>query len=90
MPTTNPMFCKRCYADLKQSGDVGALGCFFCVRCKRRFDPMDLRTYLSRPFPSRRKIIIHSIITLILATIVSIVVAGWLSVAQMKYFHSTH
>ena len=81
------MFCRRCYADLQQAADRG---CLHCLRCKRRFDPRQPRSYLRRPFPSRRKIIVHSLITLILATIVSFCVAVFLSVAQIKYIHSGH
>lgn len=81
------MFCKRCYADLQQAADHG---CLHCLRCKRRFDPKESRSYLSRPFPSRRKIIMHSIINFILATIVSAIVVVFLTVAQLKYMHSNH
>ena len=78
------MFCRRCYADLQQAFDSR------CVRCDRPFNPNEPSSYLPRPFPSRRRMIVHVVATLILATIVSVVVAGFVSVAQIKYFHSGH
>ena len=76
------MFCKRCYADLNQAAECR------CLRCRRPFNPNEPTSYLLRPFPSRRKIIIHSLIIFILATIVSAVVAGLLSMAQNNYMNS--
>lgn len=78
------MFCRRCYADLQQAFDSR------CMRCDRSFDPNDPSSYLSRPFPSRRRIIVHTVTTLILATIVSFVVAIFLSFSQMKFMHTNH
>jgi hypothetical protein len=34
--------------------------------------------------------IAHTLITLVLSTIVSLVVAGFLAIAQMKFIHSGH
>jgi hypothetical protein len=78
------MFCRRCYADLNQSAEAR------CLRCGRPFNPDQPSTYLTRPFPPRWRIIFHTLLTLILATIVSAVVAGFLAVAQLKHLHSGH
>ena len=84
MPPNEAMYCKRCYADLNQATE------FRCARCGRRFNPSEKRTYLPRPFPSRRRIIAHTILTLILSTIVSFAIAVFLGAAQLKYIHSGH
>jgi hypothetical protein len=78
------MFCRRCYADLHQAFDSR------CMRCDRSFDPNNPSSYLPRPFPSRRRIIVHTVTMLILATIVSAIVAAFISMAQMKFIHSNH
>lgn len=85
MDTNRPRFCKRCYANLDQATDDSR-----CLRCGRKFDAGNPSTYLERPFPSRTKIIVHTLINLALATIVSFVVAGVLAMAQIKYIHSGH
>lgn len=84
MANDRPMFCKRCYANLNQATDS------HCLRCGRKFDADRPSTYLERPFPSRTKMIVHTLITLLLATIVSVVVADMLALAQLKYIHSGH
>jgi hypothetical protein len=78
------MFCKRCYANLDQATDGR------CLRCRRPFDPNQPTSYLPRPFPSRRRMIIHTIVTLILATIVSAAVAGFVAVFQSAHMHDGH
>ncbi len=82
MPPTDPMYCKHCYANLDQAVDSR------CARCNRPFDPSRPGSYLTRPFPSRRRMVIHTLITLILATVVSAVVAGFLAIAQTKFIPS--
>lgn len=84
MTADQPMFCRRCYANLNQATHCR------CLRCGRKFDPDNPSSFLARPFPSRTKIIVHTLITLVLATIVSCVVAGVLAMAQIKYIHSGH
>jgi hypothetical protein len=54
------------------------------------FDVNDPFSYLQRPFPSRRKMVVHTLTTLVLATLVSVVVAWFLALAQIKYIHSGH
>jgi predicted amidophosphoribosyltransferase len=84
MPPTNPSFCKRCYANLDQATESR------CARCRRAFNPHDPRTTLARPFPPPRRVLLHTVFTLIAATIVSAVIAVMLSVAQLKYLNSGH
>ena len=84
MGTDPGMFCKRCYANLDQALDSR------CLRCGREFSAHDAGTYLTRPFPSRGKLILHTALMLLLSTIVSVVVAGCLGLAQLKYIHSGH
>ena len=78
------MFCRKCYANLDQARD------FRCARCRRQFNPANPNTYLRRALPSRRKIIVHTILNLILTSIVSVVIAALLAAAQIKYIHSGH
>jgi hypothetical protein len=78
------MFCKRCYANLDQAMDSQ------CIRCGRNFDVGDPSSYLERPFPTRTRMFIHTMFMLILATVVSTAVAGFLALAQIKYIHSGH
>jgi predicted amidophosphoribosyltransferase len=78
------MFCKRCYANLDQA--IG--NC--CCRCRKPFDPADQASFLTRPFPSRRRIIVHTTIVLVLASVVSFVVATFTAIAQFKYVNSGH
>jgi hypothetical protein len=84
MADSRGMYCKRCYANLDQAIE------YRCRRCGRGFRADDRNTYLSRPFPSRRKMIVHTLITLVLSTIVSFAVAAVLALAQLKYIHSGH
>jgi hypothetical protein len=77
-------FCTRCYADLRQAIDSR------CARCGTAFDPGKPSTYLPRPFPPRRRVIAHAVLTVVLATVVSFVVALVLGSAQMKYMNSGH
>jgi hypothetical protein len=78
------MFCKRCYANLDQATYSR------CVRCGHEFQAEDPSSYLERPFPSRGKMIAHTLITLVLATLVSFAVACFLALAQLKFIHSGH
>lgn len=78
------MFCKGCYADLNRATDLR------CPRCRRTFDPGQPSSYLLRPFPNRRRMLVHLLITLVLATVVSGVIAIIVGLAQLKYFHSGH
>ena len=84
MPTDSPMFCKRCYANLDQATHSR------CARCGRVFNAGAPASYLSRPFPSRRRMIVHTLITLVLSTLVSFLVAGFLAFAQLNRLHSGH
>ncbi len=84
MATDHRIFCKRCYANLDQSTDSR------CARCGRKFLAEDPSTYLERPFPSRGKMIMHTLMTLVLATVVSCAVAAFLALAQLKFIHSGH
>jgi predicted amidophosphoribosyltransferase len=78
------MFCRKCYANLDQASGSR------CARCGRRFDPDRPRSYLRRPFPSRLRILLHTLVTLLLATGISFVVASFLALAQLKYINSGH
>ena len=78
------MYCRKCYADLDQAVDSS------CARCGRQFSAQDPSSYLNRPFPSIGWMIVHSLITLTLATIVSVAVAFFLALAQLKFIHSGH
>jgi uncharacterized paraquat-inducible protein A len=78
------MFCKQCYANLNQASQAQ------CPRCGREFLMSDPSSYLRRPFPSRAKVFAHTLVMLVLATFVSLVVAGLLAIAQLKFIHSGH
>jgi hypothetical protein len=84
MPSDPPIFCKRCYANLDQSTDSR------CARCGRVFDASNKKTYYPQPFPSRWRIFGHLLTNLILATIVSAIIAFFLGIAQLKYLNSGH
>jgi hypothetical protein len=84
MADDQPMFCRRCYANLNQATHSR------CARCNHGFNADIPASFLPRPFPSRRRMIVHTLITLVLSTLVSFVVAGFLAMAQIKYIHSGH
>lgn len=78
------MYCKHCYADLERAVEGR------CARCNKPFDESDPATCLSRPFPSRRRIVVHTLVMVTLATGVSFVVAMFLGMAQLKHLNSGH
>jgi uncharacterized paraquat-inducible protein A len=78
------MFCKRCYANLDQATESQ------CARCGRAFSALDPTSYLRRPFPSRTKMVVQTVIMLVLSAVTSLVVAGCLALAQLKFVHSGH
>ena len=64
------MYCRKCYAELDAMvEDVR------CPQCGRRFDPANAGTYLARPFPDTRKIILYILATSIVSVVVAFVVA---------------
>ena len=63
------MYCKRCYADLTLATET------WCRSCGRLFNPNDSSSFLTKPFPRRRKIIFQIIFTTILGILVAFVVA---------------
>ena len=97
MPT-NPMYCRRCYADLEQASvyrkDTHDHGPpyieFRCTRCNRPFNPDQPKTFLPRPFPPRRRIILHTVLNLLLATLISVIIAFFVATAQMRFMHTSH
>lgn len=78
------MYCRRCYADLSQTSESR------CPRCGRAFSADKPRSYLRRPFPPPLRIAGHTVLTLILATVVSFVIAGVLSLSQIQQISSGH
>jgi len=84
MTPSDSIYCKRCYANLDQA--IGSR----CARCGRGFSVEDPASYLLRPFPSRRRIVLHTVVMLLLATAVSFVVSIFVGLAQLKYLHSGH
>ena len=84
MANDHRMFCQRCYANL----DKATAG--RCLRCGRKFVENDPSSYLGRPFPPRGRMIMHTFMTLVLATIVSGAIAAFLALAQLKFLHSGH
>ena len=83
-PSNEVKYCKRCYANLDQAIALR------CARCNREFDPSDARSFLTRPFPPRKRIIAHTVVMLLLATAVSFVISLFVGAAQLKYLHSGH
>ncbi len=84
METDTGMFCKRCYANLNQATHGR------CVRCGRAYDPEKPNSFLCKPFPSRTKMVVHTIITVVLGSLVAFLVAFALSILQMRYIHTGH
>ena len=64
------MFCRKCYTELD-----GAVESRRCPKCRREFDPSDRGSYLLRPFPDTKKIIIQIIGTTIVGFIVAWIVS---------------
>jgi hypothetical protein len=62
------MYCRRCYAPLASQGER-------CDKCGRKFDPADARTFLHRPFPRGRKILMQIIGTTLVGAGVAFVIA---------------
>jgi hypothetical protein len=67
------MYCLRCYADLRQVPD------HWCPTCGLGFDRNDPKTFLARPFPRKRRIVLQ----LVLTTLLGILVAGVVATFQM-------
>ena len=67
------MYCKRCYAPLDPESRL-------CDHCGRKFDPRIAGTFLERPFPRMRTLIIQIIGT----TLVGIGVAWFVAMQQMS------
>lgn len=74
------MYCQRCYADLRSASEP------WCPTCGLGFDPRDPGTFLSRPFPSKRRIVLHLIAT----TLVGVAVAGVVALFQTAMLPSGH
>ncbi len=63
------MYCRKCYADLGECADVK------CPKCGLHFDPQVPGTYLRRPFPRGRWIVLHLLLTTALGFAAAFVVA---------------
>jgi hypothetical protein len=64
------MFCKHCYTRLDPETEPKR-----CPRCRRRFDPMRPRTYLTRPFPGKWEIFWMIIKTSAVGFVVAYIIA---------------
>ena len=64
------MYCKKCYTHLAHAPDSA-----HCPKCGRTFNATDPKTFLPRPFPSTRKILIHLLATTIVGILAAFVVA---------------
>jgi hypothetical protein len=74
------MYCQRCYADLRSAPEP------WCPTCGLGFDPGDPKTFRPRPFPGKRRIILHLIAT----TLVGVAVAGIVALFQTAVLPSGH
>ena len=63
------MFCRRCYAPLR-ADDAPR-----CPACGRLFDPAKPLTFLQRPFPSGRRIVVHLVATTVLGIVAAFVIS---------------
>jgi hypothetical protein len=63
------MYCRRCYNNI--SGATGNM----CPRCGRSFDPNNPATFRARPFPSRPRIALHLLLTIVIGLAVAFFVA---------------
>lgn len=63
------MYCHRCYADLRQATLRR------CPNCLRPFDPDNPSTYLVRPFPTKKRIALHLVLTTLVGIAAAFVVA---------------
>ena len=63
------MFCRRCYAPLNVNESPR------CPNCGRLFDPTKPLTFLQRPFPSGRKMVVHLVATTFLGIVAAYVIA---------------
>src|SRR3954463_16779494 len=63
------MYCKKCYADLSLATQPK------CPGCARPFNPDNPATFLVHPFPTKKRMLFHLLITTILALGASLVVA---------------
>ena len=64
------MYCQKCYTNLAFTADF-----CICPKCRRPFDPANPRTFLARPFPKTKKIIMQIVFTTVIAALVAFVVA---------------
>jgi len=66
------MYCKKCYYKLDPSD---AAGC--CPNCGRAFTAADRRTWLTRPFPSWRRMVLQILLTTLIGGAIAYVVAAF-------------
>ena len=64
------MYCIKCYGKLD-----AAMESQRCPWCDTAFNPADSRTYLSRPFPGKWKVIRYIVLTTIVSIMGAFVVA---------------
>lgn len=63
------MYCRKCYADLRNTSEGR------CPNCRLAFDPDNPATFLSRPFPTKKRMILHLLLTTIVGIGAAFVVA---------------
>ena len=63
------MYCRKCYADLRSTSSGR------CPNCRLGFDPDNPATFLSRPVPTKKRMILHVILTTIVGIAAAFVVA---------------
>jgi hypothetical protein len=70
------MYCRKCYAKLDEVTESSQ-----CPWCGRIFDRTLPASYLARPFPSVRKIIVQGVATII----IGFLAAGVVAMFQLSY-----
>jgi hypothetical protein len=63
------MYCRKCYADLR------GVTLRTCPKCLMPFDPGNPSTFLSKPFPTKKRIVLHLVLTTIVGVAAAFVVA---------------
>jgi len=64
------MYCRNCYCKLDETAAIPQ-----CGFCGREFKPLEPRTYLERPFPSKSRILMQLVTTAAASIFVAYVVA---------------